>query len=89
VALDPRDEHALNDLGTALSRQGDRAEAVAMFRRAILLNPSYPDPYLNLALAYLSQNDARSALTVYRDLRAVNPEAAARLAVFLGPAAAE
>jgi len=87
VALDPRDEHALNDLGITLSRQGSRTEAVTMFRRAILLNPSYPDPYLNLAMAHLSQKDARSALAVYRDLRAVNPEAAARLAVFLGPAA--
>jgi tetratricopeptide (TPR) repeat protein len=89
VALNPRDEHALNDLGIALAQVGRRAEAAAMFRRAILINPSYPDPYLNLGLAHLSQNDRRSALAVYRDLRAVNSAAAARLAIFLGPAAAE
>jgi tetratricopeptide (TPR) repeat protein len=89
VALNSRDEHALNDLGIALSQVGRRAEAVAMFRRAILIRPSYADSYLNLGLAHLSQKDARSALAVYRDLGAVDRAAAARLAVFLGPAAAE
>jgi tetratricopeptide (TPR) repeat protein len=86
VELNPRDEHALNDLGIALSRQGNRTEAVTLFRLAIGIRPSYADPYMNLAMAYLSQRDTRSALAVYRDLRAVDPEAAARLAAFLGPA---
>jgi tetratricopeptide (TPR) repeat protein len=89
VALDLLDEHAPNDLGVALSRLGRRPEAIAMFRRAILINPSYTDPYLNLGMAYLSQNDRRSARAVYRELLGVNREAATRLAVFLGPAAAE
>jgi tetratricopeptide (TPR) repeat protein len=89
VALNPRDEHALNDLGIALSQAGRRDEAVTVFRLAIRIAPSYTDSYLNLGLAYLSLNDTRAAAAVYRDLRAVNREAAARLAVFLGPAAAE
>jgi len=55
-----------------------------MFRRAILIEPTYADPYLTWGWPTLAKRRARGAGRL-SELRAVNPEAAARLAVFLGP----
>src|SRR5690348_14518573 len=43
-----------NNLGLALAGRGD-PQAAANFRRAIEMNPAYPEPYLNLALELAAQ----------------------------------
>jgi tetratricopeptide (TPR) repeat protein len=40
LAIDPRDAHALNNLGVALTRQRRSYEAAATFRSALLLDPT-------------------------------------------------
>lgn len=85
VTLNPADPHALNDLGLALSRAGRRGEAITTLRRAVQIAPSYADPYMNLGMIYLSLGDQAAAQAVLRELQIVDPDAAARLAVFVGP----
>jgi tetratricopeptide (TPR) repeat protein len=54
---------AFNNLGKAYDKKGDNERAVETFEHAIKINPSFPEPYLNLGNLYLEkQIDKRKAL---------------------------
>jgi Zn-dependent membrane protease YugP/Tfp pilus assembly protein PilF len=54
---------ALNNMGNSLAHQGEYAEAVAAFTRALALDPSFADAYANRGAlsAHLQQHDAALA----------------------------
>jgi len=65
VELAPRYAPALNNLGVVLRRKGDRARAMVMFRRAVLVSPGYAHAYHNLCSCYYdsSPDDLAEHLT--------------------------
>ena len=48
VAANPRLALALNNLGSAYERQGDREKALAAYRRALDADPKFADARRNL-----------------------------------------
>src|SRR5258708_4201824 len=52
VKLNPDFPDLHNQLGLALSMNGDRREAAEEFRRALELNPNYVEARLNLAIVF-------------------------------------
>ncbi|MGA3023165.1 MAG: tetratricopeptide repeat protein [Bryobacteraceae bacterium] len=57
-------------LGAALGRSGKMDEAVKELRRSVQLDPSRPDPYLELARLYKKAGqDAESCRTIQEYLR--------------------
>jgi tetratricopeptide (TPR) repeat protein len=45
----PHDQFACNNLAIALERQGRTDEAIGYYRKAILIDPLFIDPYINMA----------------------------------------
>jgi len=62
VELDPRNDKAWINLGTARRRLGRSAEAAEAFRRAHQLAPDNPQALNNLAIAYMDAKDWVSAV---------------------------
>jgi len=56
---------AYNNLGLALAGRGD-PQAAMLFRRAIEMDPGFPEPYANLALELAAQGDVEQALGFVR-----------------------
>jgi Flp pilus assembly protein TadD len=52
---------ALDNLGVALQEQGRQAEAIALFRRAIEVQPLYPYAYVDMAISYAALGDNTQA----------------------------
>jgi tetratricopeptide (TPR) repeat protein len=64
----------MNELGVALMQQGKVAEAIAAFRRAIKLDPSYQVPYYNLGGALLRQRKVDEAAAAFRRAIELKPD---------------
>ena len=62
------------NLGIALYHQGQLAEAVESYRRAIELNPNYAPTYNNLGLALKDQGNLPEAEQAYRQAIALKPK---------------
>jgi tetratricopeptide (TPR) repeat protein len=62
----PRDAETWNNLGVALTRQGDLAGGVAAFRKAIGLEAHRADVHRNIAVALERQGNDRDAARHYR-----------------------
>ena len=62
--LYPTPEYAYHNLGEEYARRPDPPKAEAMYRRAIALNPRFPDPYLGLARVLESGGRAEEAAGV-------------------------
>ena len=59
-----------NNLGITRAIQGDAAAAEKRFRRALEIDPDYPDPYANLGLLLLQQPpDLQPAPVVVRAMQ--------------------
>ena len=61
-------------LGTALAAQGRREEALAAFRRAVVLDPSSAEAWTQLGIALFVRRDLGSAEEVLRRALALDPE---------------
>ena len=63
LALNPNDADLMSDMADALVFSGRSEDAVALLRRAMQLNPFYPDDYLwNLAGAHYDLQDYEKAI---------------------------
>lgn len=85
IALDPNLVNALNSLGGELSRQGRIAEAIAMYERAVAIDPFAPTPNINLAMKYEDRGDfadAESRMRRMLEVPAPASFACSRLVIF-------
>jgi tetratricopeptide (TPR) repeat protein len=64
---------AHGDLGDALLQQGKTAEAIAEFRAAIHINPSYSAAHYNLGVALLGLGRTEEAIAEFRTAIQINP----------------
>lgn len=67
TAADPNDAEGHNNMGIALGLLQRRDEALNAARRAIELDPSSWQPWLNLAQIHLRNDEVESALEVYQN----------------------
>lgn len=67
---------SLNDLGTVLRVARRLEEAIEVYGRAILADPSAPDPLFNMALAFEALGRKDEALASYRAGLAIDPDRA-------------
>ncbi|MCJ7507576.1 MAG: tetratricopeptide repeat protein, partial [candidate division Zixibacteria bacterium] len=79
VDLNPKDELALNLLGTLYANFGQLGKAEETFRRATTLNPNSIGGYYNLGLLYHRQNRIDEAIESLRKAVQVNPRDAEAL----------
>jgi len=68
---------AHNNLGRALSAEGENDEAIGHYREAIAINPSYVDPHYNLADTFVKQNKLDQAIEHLREAVRITPSFAA------------
>jgi len=83
LAIRPNTPEVLNNLGTVYSKLGDKANALALFEKAVTLRPNYAIARYNLAEAYEPTNPKR-ALSEYETYLALVegiPEEAGRIAL--------
>lgn len=73
LAKNPKAWLAENGLGLIQLQSGRRDEAVAHFKRLIADKPDYVDPYLNLGVYYLGQNDDAEASLYFSQALKVFP----------------
>ncbi len=78
LARDPNDAHARNSLGVAyydqgaLGGDGDKL-ALIEFRRAIRIDPKYPDPHVNLGTLMAMLAKPKAAVDEYREALRLDP----------------
>lgn len=65
LALEPKNLGALGNLGVLLNRRNRPYEAIAVYKRALLLAPREPGLELNLGLAYMKLDDHAKALPLF------------------------
>lgn len=62
------------NLGLALGRQGRLDDAVASYRRALMIKPDFADAHYNLGLAFNRMGRLDDAAASYRQTLAINPQ---------------
>ena len=72
----PLNPRAHSALGSVLRQAGENEAAAAEFRRAMSLDPSYPEPYLDLAGVYSNAGRAAEAVTLAEEGVRRRPDAA-------------
>jgi Tfp pilus assembly protein PilF len=70
---EPNNVGALGNLGVVYSRMGRASDSVTVYRRALKVAPNDPLLNLNLALAYLKQDDHRAARPLLQKVVDVQP----------------
>jgi type IV pilus assembly protein PilF len=58
--------YALNNLGQAYYRKGDRAKAIECYKRALAMKPDFGLAYYNLGMAYKDNNQTKEAMGALR-----------------------
>ena len=71
---EPEDLTALTNLATHLARGGNLEEPIALWQKALLINPGLQAPGLNLALAEQMEGHRAAALEVLRQVLSLNPD---------------
>lgn len=80
VKLDPMSSWSYYNLGISCSELGKSSEAIMNFLKAILLGvPHRTEVYHRLILEYQRFGDPENAWKTYRELQAIDPEAASSL----------
>src|SRR6185503_11010223 len=64
-----------NNLGSALARSGNAAEAAAHFQRAIEINPNFAEAHSNLAVALAGNAQWARAIEHHREAIRLQPDA--------------
>jgi Flp pilus assembly protein TadD len=76
LALDPRNERALAEMGRLLAFQNRLDEAILTLRKAVAVNPQFPEPHYYLAGIHLARGEAAEARherAIYERLRSRSP----------------
>jgi tetratricopeptide (TPR) repeat protein len=83
LAIRPNTPEVLNNLGTVYGKLGDKANALALFEKAVTLRPNYAIARYNLAEAYEPTNPKRaiSEYETYLALVEGIPDEASRIAL--------
>jgi len=76
-ALRPDSIAVLNNLGTALSENGDADGAIAALKEVILLNPKFAIAHSNLGNTLEKKGDADGAIAAFREAIRLDPKYAA------------
>ena len=76
TVLDPRDASAFNDLATVVAAT-NLDEALGLFKQATELDPNYADAHKNLGLALDTKGRREEAMTEYRHVTELRPDAQA------------
>jgi tetratricopeptide (TPR) repeat protein len=66
AALSPEDAESQRNLGNALRRQGQLAEAIASHSRALVINPGYAEAHNDLGAARLELGQTPEAVACFR-----------------------
>jgi tetratricopeptide (TPR) repeat protein len=74
LTSEPRDSQALGGLGDIARARGDSQGAIAAYRRAIAVNPSYLPSLLGLADTQWAHGDHAAAVSGYRNIEDHFPE---------------
>jgi tetratricopeptide (TPR) repeat protein len=64
----PRNPEPFAHMGLLEARQEHYAEAIAFYRKALVLNPSMPGLQFNLGLAYFKAGEYKNALQIFKPL---------------------
>ncbi len=72
--LAPEDAEAQNNFGVALQNSNRSVEAESIFRKAIAIQPSYPQPYLNLGNTLLDLNRLQQAEQAFKKAIKIKPD---------------
>ena len=74
VAAQPGSAGALNDLGNLLVETGELAEAEEVYRQAMAIDPSRPEPPFNLALLLAATDHPREARKLLKAMLKEHPD---------------
>lgn len=89
LKANPGDAEAFAHLGLLEARQEHYKEAVSHYRKALALNPAFPNLRLNLGLALFKAGELKQAIAVFKSLiekEAPDSPEAQRLNILLGMA---
>ncbi len=73
LKIDPKNEAAHGNLGTALLDKGDSKGAIYHFLEALKINPNSSKTYFNLGVAYSQQNEKEKALECFSQALVIDP----------------
>lgn len=73
---DGRNPRYLLNLGNALKNQGELDDAIAAFRKAIVIKPDLAEAHFNLGSALSDQGRLHETIAAYRNLIAIDPKLA-------------
>jgi hypothetical protein len=76
LAIIPDDSFVLNDMGRMYIAADDLGSAIKNLNRSVELNPTLPQPFINLGLAYAGQGKYEEALSVLEKAVAVSTDQA-------------
>jgi len=74
LKLVPTDARAWTNLGVALNRQNQRAEAIEAWNRAIALDPKLDGPYFNLGLLQVKSGNYAGAIPALQKALRIEPK---------------
>jgi len=73
IANAPRKARAYNNYGVALSEKHKFAEAIEQFKKGIMLDRFYPDPWVNIAVSYGALKELDKAIAAIKQAIAMQP----------------
>lgn len=73
IANAPRKARAYNNYGVALSEKHKFTEAIEQFKKGIMLDRFYPDPWVNIAVSYGALKDLDKAIAAIKQAIAMQP----------------
>jgi Flp pilus assembly protein TadD len=66
LRVNPRNDHAHNNLGNALRKSGDLEAALVQYRDAVRINPNNDLAHMNLGASLVQKGHLKLALEQYR-----------------------
>jgi Tfp pilus assembly protein PilF len=76
IEVDSKNASAYSILGVVFIKKGQYKEAVACFKRAINIDPTYMDPYINLGFSYVQMRNFIEAKRIWEIGLEINPQCA-------------
>jgi len=75
LKVSPDDVYSLKGLGITLYKMGDKSEGISYLKQAVsLTSPQFMDPYFDLALIYMDNNQQEEAKSLLKNARETSSE---------------